>query len=134
MTSITIEVDEELRAELERLSRSGSAQGKTLATARALRALIEQGKQLDQFREDVIVLRSTVIEALRLLEAGESAEGVLRGALERTRRSAAITIGASPSEPCTHPRRLPAEELPAGCFSCPDCGSVFRVRDAGGGP
>lgn len=94
----------------------------------------ETRAERDRLREDVIVLRGAVAEALRLLEAGESAAGILRGALEHTRRSAAITVGAPPSESCTHPRRQPAKELPAGCFSCPDCGSVFRVRDAEGGP
>ena len=143
MTSVTIEVDEETLAELERLSQSGGGKGKTLAAARAVRALVEQSKQLDQFREDLIILRGTVVEALRLLEAGgggpssggrDSAVTVLRLALESTRRSAVITVGAPPPpDACTHSRRQAAVELPAGCFSCLDCGSVFRVRASDGG-
>lgn len=33
-------------------------------------------------------------------------------------------------QPCAHPRRQPATRLPAGCFTCPDCCSVFRMRTA----
>jgi hypothetical protein len=38
-------------------------------------------------------------------------------------------FGLVPDEaPCTHPKRRPALLLPDGCFTCPDCNAVFRVR------
>ena len=61
------------------------------------------------------------------------AAGIGMGALELLLKHP-LALCEAHNRPCAHPHRVQAIGMPAGVFSCPDCGSVFRKRTAAAHP